>query len=257
MRSLALTCLLVFTVPDRQAIGQPPAKSKDQPPQALYALQIGADPGKATRLTLRGLRLDTATEVRVGDPKSSGKVVGKGRKAPVSMPMSGELIGDTEIDVEVSLPADVPGGMVPLSVIGPGGEGKPFRLLVNDDTPRVKETEPNDGFKQPMPITAPVVVEASFKQAQDPDVYRLDGKAGDRLRIEVQARRFGSPASVLLTLFDAGGRFVTTGEPTADGPDQELRITLPKDGTYYISAIEASDQGGATYVYRLAVRREK
>jgi hypothetical protein len=30
---------------------------------------------------------------------------------------------------------------------------------------------------------------------------------------------------------------------------------LPKDGPYFVSVIEASDQGGPTYVYRLAVRR--
>jgi hypothetical protein len=183
-------------------------------------------------------------------------VIGKGRKTPIPAQMSAELVGDTEVDVEVTLPADVPGGMVPLSAVGPGGEGKPFNLLVNDDAPRVKEVEPDDGLKQAMPLTAPVIVEASFKQPQDPDVYRLGGKAGDRFRIEVQARRYGSPASALLALYDAGGRIVTTAEPTADGPDPVLRVTLPKDGTYFLSALEGSDQGGAMYVYRLAVRRE-
>jgi hypothetical protein len=81
-------------------------------------------------------------------------------------------------------------------------------------------------------------------------------KGGGRFRIEVQARRFGSPATVLLALYDAGGRIVATGEATSDGPDQELRVTLPKDGPFFVSAIEASDQGGPMYVYRLAVRRE-
>ena len=51
------------------------------------------------------------------------------------------------------------------------------------------------------------------------------------------------------------GRVVATGERAADGPDPVLRITLPKDGPYFVSVIEASDQGGPTYVYRLAVRR--
>ena len=114
---------------------------------------------------IRGVRLDTATEVRLGDPKSTGKVVGKGRKTPVSMQMSAEVVGDTEIDIEVTLPADVPGGVVPVSLVGPGGEGKPFNLLVNDDTPRVPEKEPNDGFKQAMPLTAPVIVEAIVQAA--------------------------------------------------------------------------------------------
>jgi hypothetical protein len=231
-------------------------KAKDSPPKPLYALQLAADPGKTTKLTIRGLRLDTATDVRLGDPKSSGKVVGKGRKTPISMQMNADVIGDTEVDIEVTLPADVPAGTIPVSLVGPGGEGPPFNLLVNDDTPRLAEKEPNDGFKQAMPVTAPVVVQASFKQPQDVDVYRLEGKAGDKLRIEVQARRLGSPANVLLAVYDAGGRIVATGETSSTLPDPVVRITLPRDGAYFVSAIEASDQGGPMYVYRLAIRRE-
>src|SRR3954453_3929845 len=142
------------------------------------------------------------------------------------MQMTAEVVGDTEIDIEVTLPADVPGGVVPVSLVGPGGEGPPFRLLVNDDTPRVPEKEPSDGFKQAMPVTAPGIVEATIKQPQDVDVYRLDGKAGDKFRIEVQARRYGSPPDTMLALYDAMGRVVATGERAADGPDPVLRVNL-------------------------------
>ena len=79
---------------------------------------------------------DQADRTRLSDstprPKSgsasrspSGKVLGKGRK--VSRLESDELpqiVGDSEIDVEVTLPAEVPGGLVPVSFVGPGGEGQ-------------------------------------------------------------------------------------------------------------------------------------
>jgi hypothetical protein len=255
MRLQRVSSLLALLLVAAHSAGQPKEKPKELPPKPLYALQLAADPGKTTKLTIRGVRLDTATEVRLGDPKSTGKVVGTGRKTPIPMQMSADLVGDTEIDVEVTLPADVPGGIVPMSLVGPGGEGKPFHLLVNDDTRRVPEKEPNDGFKQAMPVTAPIIVEATIKQPLDVDVYRLDGKAGDKYRIDVQARRYGSPADAMLTLYDAGGRVVATGVRTADGSDPVLRVSLPKDGPYFVSVIEASDQGGPTYVYRLAVRR--
>ena len=254
LRSASFLLPLLLVAP--HSLGQPKDKPKDPPPKPLYSLQFAADPGKTTKLTVRGVRLDTATEVRLGEPKSTGKIGGKGRKTPIPTQMSAEVVGDTEIDIEVTLPADVPGGVVPVSLVGPGGEGKPFNLLVNDDTRRVPEKEPNDGFKQAMPLTAPVVVEGTIKQAQDVDVYRLDGKAGDRLRVEVQARRYGSPTDTMLALYDAAGRVVATGERAADGPDPVLRVTLPKDGAYFVSVIEASDQGGSMYVYRLAIRRE-
>jgi hypothetical protein len=245
--------ILLFVLP---AVSQDKGKSKDGPPKPLYALKLAADPGKTTKLTLRGLRLDTATDVRVGEPKSSGKVVGKGRKAGLpNQQMSVEVVGDTEIDVEITLPAEVPGGIVPLTVIGPAGESVPMTLIVNDDTPRVAEKEPNDGFKQAMSVTVGQIVEGSIKQNQDVDVYRLDVKAGDRLRIEVQARRAGSPVAPMLTLYDSAYRTVTTGE-TVDG-DPVLRWTATKDGTYFLSVLEGNDQGGSMFAYRLVVRTEK
>src|SRR6478735_3956644 len=102
MRILALLVIMPLAAVPRAA-GQSKDKPKDAPPKPLYALQLAADAGKTTKLTIRGLRVDTATDVRVGDPKSSGKVIGKGRKAPVSMPMSADVVGDTEVDIEVTL----------------------------------------------------------------------------------------------------------------------------------------------------------
>jgi len=235
---------------------QPKDKAKDPPPRPLYALQLAVDPGKTTKLSLRGLNLDSATEVRVGEPKSSGKVVGKGKKVAVPNQMNAQVVGDSEIEVEVTLPKEVPGGEVPLSLIGPGGEGKSMTLLVNDDTPRVQEKEPNDGFKQAMTVKASVLVEASFKQNQDVDVFRIEGKAGEKFRIEVLAGRFGSPADAMLTIYDADGRTVATGDVPVGGRDPIVRLTLAKDGVYFISVIEGFDQGGANFVYRLGVRKE-
>ena len=249
--------LLVALVAVLPTVGGPKDAPKEPAPKPLFALQLAADAGKTTKLTLRGLRLDTATEVRLQDPKSSGKVVGKGRKAAVPNLMSADAVGDSEIDVEVTLSKDIPGGIVSLTVVGPGGESAPMTLLVNDDTPRVVEKEPNDGFKQAQLIGIPQMVEGSIKQNQDVDVFRIEGKAGDRLRIEVLAARYGSPVDAMLTVYDAGGRTVATGEPVSGSRDPFVRIKLPKEGAYFISVIDSHDQGGPMFVYRLAVRREK
>ncbi len=256
MNRLLPTLLLLVVLPP--SVGQQKDKPKDQPPKLLYALQLGADAGKTTKLTLRGLRLDTATEVRLGEPKSSGKVIGKGRKAAMpNAQMNVEAVGDTELDVEVSLPAEVPGGVVPIMVIGPGGESTPLRVLVNDDSPRVAEKEPNDGFKQSMAIVVPSVVEASIKQSQDVDVFQFEGKTGEKLRIEVVAARAGSPVAPILTLYDSAGRTLATGEVPTGERDPTIRFTVSANGAYLISVIDAHDQGGPMFVYRLAVRRDK
>jgi hypothetical protein len=248
----AILCLGIVVPP---VTGQRKGKSDSPVPRPLYALTLAADPGKTSKLTLRGLNLDTATEVRVGEPKSSGKVLGPGRKTPVANPLNPQAVGDTEIDVEITLPVEVPGGTVPISLMGPGGEGPAMLLLVNDDTPRVPEKEPNDGFRQAMPVSVPQIVEASFKQSQDADVYRIDVRAGETYLIEVQARRYGSPAEPLLTIYDADGRTVADGEPIPGSTDPRARLTAPRDGHYFLAVLEGFDQGGPQFVYRLSVRR--
>ena len=98
--SLALLVAVIHRAP-----AQPKEKPKDPPPRALYALQLGADLGKSTKLTIRGVGVDTATEIRLGEPKSSGKVVGKGRKVAVPNQMSPQVVGDSEIDATLRLNA--------------------------------------------------------------------------------------------------------------------------------------------------------
>jgi len=227
---------------------------KDAPPQVIVALPMAVELGKSTKVTLRGLRLESVTEVRFGEPRTTGKIVGKPRKIGLPNNANVNIVGDSEIDIEVTLPKEVPGDVVPFTLISPAGESKPHRLLVKDGSPIIVEKEPNEGFKQAQPITVPSLVEGSIRQAQDVDVFRIDGKAGDAIRIELQAARFGSPVDGILTLYDDNGRVIATADDTPGSSDPILNVNLPKTGSYYLSLIDANDQGGNIYVYRLLVR---
>jgi hypothetical protein len=259
MHSRRLLCSFacVLAVSPSVALAQPKKDAKDAPPQIIVAMPLAANPGTMTKLTLRGVRLDSVTELRVQEPKSSGKLFGKAKKVPVPNNANVNQVGDSEIEVEITLPKEVPGGAVPFAVVGPGGESKPHQLIVRDETPVIAEKEPNDGFKQAQPLTPPCVVEGSIKQPQDVDVFRFEGKQGQRLAVELQARRFGSPVDGMLTLYDEAGRTVATAEAIAEHGDPVLNVTLPRDGAYFIGLIDANDQGGSIFVYRLLVRVEK
>ena len=71
----------------------------------------------------------------------------------------------------------------------------------------------------------------------------------------MQAARFGSPVDALLMLYDANRRVVDSA--TAGNPDPALKVTLPRDGVYYVTVIDANDLGGANFGYRLVVRTQK
>ena len=148
-------------------------------------------------------------------------------------------------------------GEVKLTVVSPGGESNPYTLLVRDELPAVLEKEPNDGFDQAQVIAVPSAVEATIKNERDVDVFKFEGKKGAKLRIEVQAKKFGSPVDPIVTVYDAGKRILDSADDSTGKPDPLLGVIIPKDGTYYLSVIDAHDLGGANFGYRLVVRPEK
>src|SRR4051812_42766416 len=98
MRRFLLCLLLLSPLP--AAVAQKKDKPKDQP-KVILAQPFGVAPGKATKLTLRGLKLDAAKEVRVA--KGSVKLLKKG-KAAVPKDLEAARVGDSTVDVEVTLP---------------------------------------------------------------------------------------------------------------------------------------------------------
>ncbi|HZT81060.1 MAG TPA: PPC domain-containing protein [Gemmataceae bacterium] len=219
----------------------------------MVVLPLGAAPGKATKLTVRGHKLDAATAVRFPDSKATGKVLSKG-KAPVPNMQDAKQVGDTQVEIEVTLPADGLGETVSFVVLTPAGETPPHRLLVDGQPPVVAEKEPNNGFRQAQPVALPQVVQGGIAQPQDVDVYRFEGKAGQRVRLEVLAARHGSALDSILSLHDADGRLLARNDDADGSPDSRLEVTLPRDGAYFVSIQDAHDQGGPVHVYRLVLR---
>ncbi len=239
-----------------------PAQEKKPPdkkdaPKVLYAVPLVARPGEKQKLTLRGRNLDAVKEVTVaGADGARAKVLGA-RKAAVPNNFPAERLGDSEVEVELELPKGAKPGDVTLTAAGPRGESRPYTLLVRDDLPAVAEKEPNDGFDAAQPVPVPSAVEGTVKAEKDPDVFRFEGKKGERLRVEVQAARFGSPLDALVQVFDADRRLVAAGDDSDGSPDPVLTVTLPRDGTYFVTLIDAHDLGGPQFGYRLVVRKEK
>jgi hypothetical protein len=162
---------------------------KKAPPRVVVVVPLGAAPGKATSLTIRGAGLDKATDVKVVGGKA--KIVGKGT-APVP-DKNPDKVGDTQVVAEVTLDEKLPAGPITLVVVTPDGDTKPHQLLVEAALPVVAEKEPNEGFKQAQEIQLPVVIEGMIERPKDVDVFRFTGKKGQKVTAEVLAHRYGSP----------------------------------------------------------------
>jgi Bacterial pre-peptidase C-terminal domain len=228
------------------------AEDKKDGPKVLVAVPLGVAPGATTKVTVRGLKLDGATEVKFTDAGVTAKVVSKG-KATVPNMQEPARVGDTQVEVEVTLPKEFKEAKAEFAVVTPDGETKPHALLVETTLPVVAEKEPNNGFRQAQPLPLPGAVDGMIAQPQDVDTYRIEGKAGQQLVAEVLAARLGSALDSFLTLYDADGQQLASNDDDA-GTDSRIEFTLPKDGVYYLSLLDAHDLGGPAHVYRLVVK---
>src|SRR3954454_13281058 len=154
-------------------VGQPKKPEAKNGPQILVAVPLGVAPGGSGKLTLRGLRLEGATAVRLPGGKGAVKLLRKGKVA-VPNTQKPEKVGDTEVQVEVALPADVVEWTVAVEVVTPGGTTT-HNLLVARGV--VAEKEPNDGYRQAQALTLPALVDGVIAAPQDVDVFSFHGKA--------------------------------------------------------------------------------
>ena len=250
-RLLCLIALpLAFAAP---ATSQPKKQpGKDASPKILYAVPLVAKPGEKQKLSLRGKGLAGVKEVKVAGAEGA-KVKLLGAKAvPVPNNYPAERVGDSEVEVELELPHGAKPGAVTLAA---GGE--PYTLLVRDELPAVAEKEDNGGFDSAQKVAVPCAVEGAIKGERDVDVFAFEGRKGEKLAVELQASKFGSPLDGALTLYDADRNVVASSDDAGGSSDPALTVTLPNGGTYFLAVLDANDLGGANFGYRLVVRTEK
>jgi len=244
---LFLTAAVVATAQDKKD------GKKSAAPRLTVALPLTVEPGKTVKLTVRGTNLDGVTGVRVSTPGAKGKLLGGLKKDTLAKTLPTDRIGEWSVGVEVELPRETKGDTVTVTLVGPGGESNPVRLAVADDTPRVVEKEPNEGFATAQPVPVPCVVEGVIGREKDVDVFKFAGKAGEKVKVEIEAARLGSPLEAILTVYDPAGRVL--GADATGAPDPAVAVTLPRDGPYCVAVIDANDFGGPAFAYRLVVRK--
>jgi hypothetical protein len=219
-------------------------------PRITFILPLGVAPGKITKLIVRGMGLDNTKEVRIPSGMGSVKILSKGKAGvPDKNP---EKVGDTQVEIELKLADKLTGSAITLVVVTPNGVTKPHPVLID---PAVPEKEPNDGFRSAQAVALPIIVEGAIQRPKDVDMFRIEGKKGQKLHAEVLASRHGSPLDAILTLYDAKGEQIAANDDfIKDHRDARIEAILPADGTYFLSLIDAHDSGSNLHVYRLVVK---
>jgi hypothetical protein len=251
-RVLIAAVLLVVAQDDKK--GPPP----DPKPKISMALPLSITPGSTSKITLRGLNLDQATEVKFSEPIEGGSVSIKGKgKAEMPKETDPAVYGDTKVDLEVKLPAGVSAETVSLVAVNAAGATKPHELVVLPKEKVVAEKEPNGGFSTAQQIESGQVVQGAVSQALDVDVFKFTGKKGEVWLIEVEAHRRGSILDPMLTVHNTAGQILAVSDDSASTRDASIRITLPSDGVCFVTLMDAHNTGGATHAYLLRLRRSE
>jgi len=136
-----------------------------------------------------------------------------------------------------------------------------------DNMAECNEAEPNDDTRQAQPMVLPRIINGRIGRPGDVDVFRVRGRGGSELVVEVNGRRLHSPLDSVLRLTDASGKVLEWNDDymekdghlhTGTGwmthyADSYLRARLPKDGVYYVQLSDARRHGGKAYAYRLRI----
>ena len=134
----------------------------------------------------------------------------------------------------------------------------PFAL---DSLPECRDTEPNDTPAKAQKVTLPIIVNGRSDRTGDWDVFEVNGKAGETIVAEVEARRLGSPFDSFVKVTGADGKilglnddhFDATSGWNTDHADSYLMVKLPADGKYYVHLGDTRRHGGKDLAYRLRI----
>jgi len=123
------SAFLLFAVCAAAASAQ--EKKPSDTPRVIAVAPLEAARGAKTTLLLRGLKLDTASALRIAS-EAPGVTAELGEKKKATLPNGAEAnkIGDTQVAVVLSLPDSLKDGSLKLSVITPDGSTPPLDVPI-------------------------------------------------------------------------------------------------------------------------------
>lgn len=111
-------------------------------------------------------------------------------------------------------------------------------------------------------VKLPVVVNGRILALGEEDNYTFEGKAGQKVVLDLVARKIGSPLNGMLALYDGSGKLVAkagersyswVGFQTHEADPAQLIVRLPEDGLYTARVADMFDKYGSLYTYRLRI----
>jgi hypothetical protein len=193
----------------------------------------GAQRGTDLDVTIRGVNLQKASEIRFVSPKLRAEVV----KAEHNL-----------IHARFHLDPSAEPGRHDFRLLAP--HGSTVSWFDVGTRPESFEKEPNNDQAHAQPIEFPVLLNGIIKN-NDYDYFRFTARAGQTVAFDINATRNGSPLDPVLALLDANGAEIEYSDDYYIFKDSHIVHTFDRAGTYYLRVYGTGESGSDTSDYRL------
>jgi hypothetical protein len=191
---------------------------------------------------------------------------------PIGIPASGQVKDLQPIgpgfpaDQRISLRKDVPQNLLgPWLITLPLGEGasNPVPVVVTD-LPLVRESaQENNSAATAQAVTIPCGINGRIETTGDIDCFRFSAKKGERISLNVLARRMRSDLDSIVRIFRADNKAPTENDDLRDWNkivSQDSRIenwTAPGDGDYVAEIRDVHLRGGSSFPYFMELQHSR
>ncbi|MEP6663874.1 MAG: hypothetical protein ABJC04_09445, partial [Verrucomicrobiota bacterium] len=153
-----------------------------------------------------------------------------------------------EVWIELTSLKDIPQGAHELSVKNENGESGKVKIYL-DDLPQYFEDKPDQISTLPK---LPATFWGTLDPLRDTDEVEFHARAGETLVFEFAAKRIGSKASGVLTLFDDKGNLLAENGGF-EGGDPLLAHQFSAGGNYRLKIADEALGGAPDYFYRVSI----
>lgn len=227
------------------------------PPRLVLSIPAVVIPGRTNALRVRGQRLGELQRLELRTSAGTQPLpIPKAATVPVPDRFKPEQVGDAQIELDCVVPEGVTEGLhAVLVAASPAGESTPLPLVVVNAGAWNPGFNPADGFADAPLLPPGTWISGVLSDRREVAVVRIDARAGQRLRAEVWASRYGSTLDAALSLHDGRGAVLRRIDDT-EGRDPVLEWTFPATGSYYLSLAGSDERAAPTHTYLLRMGLE-
>jgi hypothetical protein len=226
-------------------------------PEIGFVHPAGGQPGTTIGVTVGGYDWTPDTQIFVHDSRVKLEIVG---------PSSGVLVPDPpywfgnkargndrplprEFPARLTLPADMPPGLVKFQVANANGASPPGVLHVGRTATVVEDAKRKSAQALPQ---LPITVSGQIRCIEEIDRYEFTTPSAGPVTLEIFARRLGSPLHAVLKVVDSAGKTVLDKADLA-GRDFAASFIAQANANYAVSLHDVDFAGDRSYVYRLTI----